>query len=49
MLVVVMAEVDELPLQVVLELPEGLDGLFPGGVGRAEVAGLRCGLLFISR
>ncbi|KUI60438.1 hypothetical protein VP1G_11156 [Cytospora mali] len=46
MLVVVMTEVDELPLQLMLELLKGLDGLFPGGVGRAEVDGLRGGLLF---
>jgi hypothetical protein len=44
-LVVLMAEMDELPLQVVLELLEGLDGLLPGSVGGAEVAGLRGGLL----
>ncbi|KUI65796.1 hypothetical protein VM1G_11377 [Cytospora mali] len=41
-----MTEVDELPLQLMLELLEGLDGLFPGGVGRAKVDGLRGGLLF---
>lgn len=44
-LVVVVAEVDELGLQLVLELLEGLDGLLPGGMGRAELDGLGGGLL----
>lgn len=43
-LVVVMAEVDELPLQLVLELLEGLDGLALGRVRRGKVNGL-CGSL----
>lgn len=46
-LVVVVAEVHQLPPQVVLELPEGLDGLLPRGVGRVEVAGLGGGLLLL--
>jgi len=44
MLVVLVAEVDELLLEGVLELLEGLDGLVLGGVRGIEVDGLCGGL-----
>lgn len=44
MLVVLVAEMDELLLEGVLELVEGLDGLVLGGVGGREVDGLCGGL-----
>lgn len=45
MLVVLVAEVDELLLEGLLELLEGLDGLVLWCVGRGEVDGLSGGLL----
>lgn len=44
MLVVLVAEVDELLLEGLLELLEGLDGLVLGGVRGGEVDGLSSGL-----
>lgn len=46
MLVVLVAEVDELLLEGLLELLEGLDGLVLGGVRGREVDGL-CGGLHV--
>jgi hypothetical protein len=46
MLVVLVAEVDELLLEGVLKLLERLDGLVLGGVGGREFNGL-CGGLFV--
>lgn len=49
MLVVLVAEVDKLLLEGVLELLEGLDGLVLGGVRRGEFDGLCGGLcVFVS-
>lgn len=47
--VVVMADVDELLLELQLDLFECLDALVLGGVGRVELDGLGGGLLFIPR